>query len=161
MRANRWAGLGTAGLAVLTAGCTAAGPGTGTPSAAPAAPPCRSVVTRDALPAWARAGFSDDGAGVPHVFSERGDLIAVLFRYPPAASDDPAEGTKILWVSRLPGEPGRPLRIEATRAGTATTLIREVPGGPGPSSVQLPAAGCWQLVLSWSGHRDRMALDFG
>lgn len=151
---------------LLLVGCTAdraAETASSTVSpAGPAAPetPCQSVVTRDALPTWARAGFSGDGSGTPHVISERGDLIAVLFNYPPVSSANPDEGTKILWKSRLPQEPMQPLRIEATLAGTTTTLIREVPEGPGPSSIQLPTPGCWQLVLSWSGHQDRMTLRF-
>src|ERR1700730_4236268 len=48
--------------------------------------PCASRVLTDALPHWARGGFTGTGAGVPHVFSEHGDLIAVLFGYPPLAS---------------------------------------------------------------------------
>ncbi len=146
-------------------GCTtdtAASPADSAAAASPepASTLCRSVVTRDALPTWARGGFNNDGSGTPHVISEHGDLIAVLFEYPPVSSNNPEEGTKILWVSRLPQEPMQPLRIEATLAGTTTTLMRQVPGGPGPSYVQLPTAGCWRLVLSWSGHQDRMALQF-
>ena len=33
-------------------------------------------------------------------------------------------------------------------------MIRVVPGGPGPSFLNLPAEGCWRLSLSWSGRRD-------
>lgn len=157
----RWAARAAAGLVLVTAGCTSGSATAATaPTASPASGPCRSEVTRDALPPWARAGFSDDGSGVPHVFSEHGDLLAVLFRYPPASSADPQDGTKILWVSRLPQEPMQPLVIEATLDGTTTPLTREVPGGPGPSTIQLPAAGCWRLDLSWSGHQDRMMLRF-
>jgi hypothetical protein len=94
------------------------------------------------------------------VFSEHGDLIAVLFNYPPVSATEPGQGTKILWKSRLPQEPMQPLRIEATLDGSTTTLIREIPGGAGPSLVQLPTAGCWRLALSWSGHQDRMTLQF-
>ncbi|MGC1212933.1 MAG: hypothetical protein WA890_16900 [Micromonospora sp.] len=157
---------------LLIAGCTAdKGADTATPTASmegagaaaspvPESTPCRSTVTRDALPTWARGGFKNDGSGTPHVLSERGDLIAVLFEYPPVSRSDPQEGTKILWKSRLPQEPMQPLRIEATLAGTTTPVVREVPQGPGPSYVQLPRPGCWRLVLSWSGHQDRMTLQF-
>jgi hypothetical protein len=161
MRGMGWAALTAASLLLVTAGCTSDSTSAATaPTASPTPAPCRSAVTRDALPVWARAGFSDDGSGVPHVFSEHGDLLAVLFEYPPAASTDPQDGTKILWVSRLPQEPMQPLVIEATLTGTTTILTREVPGGPGPSSIQLPTAGCWRLALSWSGHQDRMMLQF-
>jgi hypothetical protein len=117
-------------------------------------------VTRDALPVWARAGFTGDGSDYPHVFSEHGDLIAVLFAYPPRSTQDPQTGTKILWISRLPQQPQQPLRIEATLDGTTTPVLRQLPGGAGPSSVQLPQPGCWRLRLIWSGHEDRMTLQF-
>jgi hypothetical protein len=168
MRRIGWAALAAASLVLTTAGCTSGSTAATAPTASPApAPtasptpaPCRSDVTRDALPVWARAGFSGDGSGVPHVFGEHGDLLAVLFEYPPASSADPQDGTKILWVSRLPQEPMQPLVVEATLAGTTTTVTREVPGGPGPSSMQLPGPGCWRLALSWSGHQDHMNLQF-
>jgi hypothetical protein len=35
-----------------------------------------------------------------------------------------------------------------------------VPGGPGPSIINLPAPGCWTLHLSWSGHRDELKLRY-
>jgi hypothetical protein len=161
MRGTGWAAITATILVLVTAGCTSDSTTAATaPTASPTPGPCRSEVTRDALPVWARAGFSDDGSGVPHVFSEHSDLLAVLFKYPPASSADPQDGTKILWVSRLPQEPMQPLVIEATLEGATTTLTREVPGGPGPSSIQLPTAGCWRLALSWSGHQDRMMLQF-
>jgi hypothetical protein len=95
------------------------------------------------------------------VFSEHGDLIAVLFNYPPVASTDPNVANKILWVSHLQQQPMRPLRIEAALDGTKTSVIREIAGGAGPSMVNLPKAGCWHLLLSWSGHTDGMTLKFG
>ncbi|WP_218004489.1 hypothetical protein [Microtetraspora niveoalba] len=147
--------LGT--LVFLAAGCSASGPAEHAPASAGA---CVSTVTRDALPTWARAGFSHDGSGVPHVFSEHGDIIAVLFNYPPVASADPDVTNKILWVSRLPQQPMRPLTIEAVLHGTTTSVVREIAGGAGPSSVNLPEAGCWHLTLSWSGHNDAITLSF-
>lgn len=158
-------------LIVLTAGCSAGG---STPSrpASPARPTspangrppaaaCASAVTRDALPGWARTGFHGDGSGVPHVFGEHREIVAVLFNYPPVASADPDEGNKILWVSRLPQRPMRPLTIKAELAGTTTAVTREVAAGPGPSMINLPRAGCWRLALAWSGHTDAMTLAFG
>ena len=146
-------------LVVLAAGCSASGP---VPRAEDARPSgaCVSAVTRDALPTWARSGFSDDGSGVPHVFSERGDIIAVLFSHPLTASTDPEVTNKILWVSRVPQQPMRPLTIEAVLDGTTTSVAREIDGGPGPSSVNLPTAGCWRLTLNWSGHSDAITLRF-
>ena len=42
-----------------------------------------------------------------------------------------------------------PLRIEAVLDGNGRTAHREVAGGPGPSIVDLPEAGCWHLTLDW------------
>jgi hypothetical protein len=121
---------------------------------------CLMSAVNAALPGWARTGFRGDGAGVPHVLSEHSGLVAVLFDYPPVASADPDVGNKILWVSRLSQQPMRPLRIEAALNGTKISVIREIPGGAGPSMVNLPKAGCWHLALSWSGHTDVMTLKF-
>ncbi|MEV7801894.1 hypothetical protein AB0O28_02970 [Microbispora sp. NPDC088329] len=153
-------GLYALGALVVTAGCSAGGQAPEHRDARRPSGSCVSTVSRDALPTWARAGFSDDGSGVPHVFGERGDILAVLFEYPPKASSDPDDGTKILWVSRLPQQPMRPLTIEARLDGTATSVTREITGGAGPSSVDLPKAGCWRLTLNWSGHTDAMTLTF-
>jgi hypothetical protein len=35
----------------------------------------------------------------------------------------------------------------ATSVGTP--VARRVPGGPGPSIIDLPAAGCWRFTLTW------------
>jgi hypothetical protein len=36
-----------------------------------------------------------------------------------------------------------------------------VPTGPGPSTIDLPEAGCWRLTLSWSGRKDSVDLAYG
>lgn len=154
----------SAALVMLASGCSADGsadgPAVGAQDAGRPSGTCVSDVTRDALPTWARAGFTGDGSGVPHVFGERGDIVAVLFEYPPVASRDPDVANKILWISRLPQQPMKPLTIEAVLDGTTTSVAREIAGGPGPSSVNLPEAGCWHLTLRWSGHTDTMKLVF-
>jgi hypothetical protein len=158
---------GRAGLALvlLASGCTAGRPASA-PSPAPAAAPpsasaaCKPQISTAALPAWARAGFSDDGSGIPHVMSRGGDILGVLFgrelNAPPAAD----RNNKILWVARVTGRPGEPLEITAVRDGTSEPVRRTVAGGPGPSIVDLPAAGCWRLTLTWSGHTDTMDLIY-
>jgi hypothetical protein len=40
------------------------------------------------------------------------------------------------------------------------TATRSVPGGPGPSIINLPAPGCWTLHLTWSGHTDELKLRY-
>jgi len=122
---------------------------------------CRSAVSGDVLPSWARAGFSDPQPRVTHVVGEQGRIAAILFggelHSPPSADVN----NKILWVSRTGAE--GPLRIRATLAGTGARVDREVADGPGPSYVDLPAAGCWQVELQWGSapdQRDSMALVY-
>jgi hypothetical protein len=122
---------------------------------------CRSAVSEDVLPSWARAGFSEPRPRVTHVVGEQGRIAAILFggelHSPPSADVN----NKILWVSRTGAE--GPLQIRATLAGTGERADREVADGPGPSYVDLPAAGCWQLELQWGSapdQRDMMALVY-
>jgi hypothetical protein len=98
---------------------------------------------------------------MPHVMGAQGKIVAILWaphdalHAPPLAN----QANKILWVSRLDVQPG-PLTIQATLNGTDRTATRVLPDGPGPSYVDLPAAGCWTLNLSWSGHRDQVELRY-
>ncbi|MEV4349904.1 hypothetical protein AB0J83_36060 [Actinoplanes sp. NPDC049596] len=135
-------------LLLLLAGCTAPAP----PRA------CGSPVRTDALPEWARAGFSGDGSGTPHVFGERGEILAVLFGAPLRSPPAEDRSNKILWVPRAPIEPGSDLTIVATLAGADVRAEEKV--APGPSLVDLPRAGCWHLTLAWSGRTDTMDLIY-
>ena len=151
-------------LAVLVSGCTAAGPARPAPApqasvALPAAS-CGSPVLTGPLPEWARGGFSFDGAGVPHVAGRRGDIMAILFGGTLSAPPAPDRNNKILWVSRPEVVLGDPLVIVARRDGAAGEVRREVAGGPGPSTVDLPEPGCWRLTLTWSGHSDTLDLTY-
>ena len=99
---------------------------------------------------------------MPYVMSDRGDIVAILW-----ADHDPLHApplgnvnNKILWVSRVNQGPLAPLRIRATLNGTTQTVTRQVAGGPGPSIIDLPAAGCWSVNLSWSGHHDHLTLRY-
>ncbi|MGR6319504.1 hypothetical protein Q2K19_28385 [Micromonospora soli] len=152
---------------VLLAGCT-----TGSrPAAAPAGPPgaaaatgCAARVETGALPDWARAGFSGD-ARMPHVLGAHGDIVAALFAHPLAVERADGSNNKILWVARpVATSPATTapatLEITATLDGTDTRVTREVAGGPGPSIIDLPRAGCWHLVLRWSGRTDTMDLVY-
>jgi hypothetical protein len=99
---------------------------------------------------------------MPYVMGARGDIVAVLWAdrdalHAPSLAN---RGNKILWVSRLGQQPAEPLRILATLNGTGRTVAREVIGGPGPSTIDLPAAGCWSFDLSWSGHHDHLELRY-
>ncbi|MEU5908803.1 hypothetical protein ABZ780_31100 [Micromonospora sp. NPDC047467] len=146
--------------AVLLAGCTSGQPATpdGVPATGTSAG-CGSRVETGALPDWADAGFSGD-ARVPHVFGAKGDIVAVLFGHPLTQVRSDGSSNKILWVSRPAPTSSDTLAITATLDGTDTRVAREVAGGPGPSIIDLPQAGCWHLELRWAGHTDTMALVY-
>jgi hypothetical protein len=88
-----------------------------------------------------------------HATSDHRRIVAILFGR--VLSAPPAEdvNNKILWVARTRG--ADPLRIEAVLDRTGRTVHREVTGGPGPSIVDLPEAGCWHLTLDWGPAPDR------
>jgi hypothetical protein len=114
------------------------------------------------LPVWARAGFSPPDQAMPHVMGEAGNIVAILWATRDALHSPPlpARGNKILWVSRIPFVAPDPLIIRATLTGSTRTATVSVPGGPGPSTIDLPAPGCWTLRLSWSGHTDELRLRY-
>ncbi|MGI5520648.1 hypothetical protein ACQEUX_06800 [Micromonospora sp. CA-259024] len=165
-----WGRLVLASSVVVLAGCTTTtSGGSATPdgagaTTASAATGCDSRVETDSLPDWADAGFSGD-ARVPHVFGAKGDIVAVLFAHPLRQDRKDGSNNKILWVARAattspdPASPAT-LVITATLDGTDTRVTREVAGGPGPSIIDMPQAGCWRLDLRWSGHTDTMDLVY-
>jgi hypothetical protein len=147
-----------ASSAVSSAASSAVSPAAS--SAVSSAAKCGSPVLTDALPKWALGGFNYDGSGTPHVLSKAGNLVAVLFGSPLNAPPSDDHSNKILWVSKLPAIMGDTLRITANLAGTTSVAEREVTGGPGPSIVDLPQAGCWHLTLTWAGQTDSLDLTY-
>ena len=132
--------------------------GTPTPVAGPTS--CRPAETGP-LPEWARGGFTGDGSGMPFVRSDGGRMVAILFNHPLTAP--PAEGTgnKILWVARADGYAADGFWFEARLEGTDRRLRVDVAPAPGPSGVDLPAAGCWRLVLHWgTSYTDTISLAY-
>ncbi|MFG2008470.1 hypothetical protein ACGFNF_05285 [Micromonospora sp. NPDC048868] len=125
---------------------------------------CGSRVETGPLPDWADAGFSGS-TRMPHVLGARGEIVAVLFGHPLSRSRKHGTNNKILWVARPAATPPAAttpdaLRITATLDGAGTRVTREVAGGPGPSIVDLPRAGCWHLELRWSGRTDVLDLVY-
>jgi hypothetical protein len=101
---------------------------------------------------------------MPYRLGRAGRIAAILWADPlrsPAAQD---HNNKILWVSHAPPTPGSDLRISAQRMAGSTPLgrpvARSVMGGPGPSIINLPAAGCWRLTLRWSHTTDVLDLRY-
>jgi hypothetical protein len=127
-----------------------------TTSAAPVG--CAAEVAPAVLPGWARSGFSDPAPTVPYVLGDGGHIAAILFG-PLTSPPEPDRSNKILWVAREPAPPG-PLLIVARRSPDDPPVVREVPGGPGPSGVDLPAPGCWTLDLRWGDRTDTVRLNY-
>lgn len=117
---------------------------------------CAGNVSTAELPSWARGGFTAAGLHIPHVVGEHGQIIGVLFvtlrvHQPTGAKN------KILWVAKAGYGP---LHIRAQLEGTSRTVTRQLPDGPGPSYVNMPAPGCWQMHLTWSGYHDTIAFRY-
>jgi hypothetical protein len=169
--------------ALLVAGCTgsshssarpepsAARPGAAQPGAAQpgagqaglaASDGCAGQPLVSPLPVWAQAGFSPPDRAMPHVTGEAGDIVAILWADRDALHSPPLQDSrnKILWVSRIPFVAPNPLVITATLADSTRTVTVSVPGGPGPSTIDVPAPGCWTFHLSWSGHTDELKLRY-
>lgn len=119
---------------------------------------CEGNVSTAELPNWARAGFTGRAAlHWPHVVSDHGQIIGALFGelrvHQPAGTHN-----KILWIAKVGYGP---LHIRAQLEGTSRTVTRDLPGlAPGPSYVNMPAAGCWQMQLTWSGYHDTIAFRY-
>ncbi len=114
------------------------------------------------LPVWAQAGFSPPDQAMPHVMGAAGNIVAILWADRDALHSPslPDRTNKILWVSRIPFTAPDPLVITATLAGSTRTVTASVPGGPGPSIIDVPAPGCWIFHLRWSGHTDELKLRY-
>jgi hypothetical protein len=131
-----------------------------------AAGACASAVAYGSLPIWARSGFQPPSVAMPYVLGARGDIVAVLWaRHDPLVTPTPPDrANKILWVSKLPFSAGSSLQITTRQliGGTAVGPVqrRSVAGGPGPSTIDMPTAGCWQFTLRWSGHTDTVDLPY-
>jgi hypothetical protein len=63
------------------------------------------------------------------------------------------------WLARDPAPPG-PLTISAQRGPDEAPVVREVPGGAGPSTLDLPEPGCWTLQLRWADGTDTLRLAY-
>ena len=145
-------------VSVTLAGCSTVSP---TPPPVPSTPAaafaCSDPVVGP-LPEWARTGFTPPDQDVAHIASVRGHVVAVPFGWPLRDKQPEGRANKVLWVADL--STGGPLVIQARREADTETVRREVAGGPGPSTIDLPGEGCWQLDLSWPGGTDRIYLRY-
>jgi hypothetical protein len=133
-------------------------------SKAAAARVCQPDLRRGVLPEWARGGFSDPAPRMPHVLGRSREIVAIIWGDPLFSPPLERRNNKILWVSRAPVTTSSDLRIRAQRMegrrNVDRPVRRVVKGGPGPSIVDLPGAGCWRLTLRWSGRQDTVDLRY-
>ncbi len=122
---------------------------------------CRVDYPPKPLPQWARTGFTPPDQPVSYVLGDRGDLAAIVWatHHPLVAPQSVRKNNKILWVARI-GVAEGPLQIRATLASTGQTVTRTLPAAPGPSTIDLPAAGCWSFDLKWGSHQDHLVLGY-
>jgi hypothetical protein len=154
-------GSGGVQALILLGGLALAGCSTGTPTPPPSRPPAVfacSEPTTSALPEWARSGFSPPDQPVSQLLAEGGHIVAVPFGWPLRSKQPEGRSNKVLWIADL--STSGPLVIEARRESDTDVVRREVPNGPGPSIINLPGQGCWQLDLSWPGGTDRIYLRY-
>jgi hypothetical protein len=125
---------------------------------------CPAHVGPRLLPVWARAGFSDPRPHIPYVLGAKRSIVAILFATPLTSPPSKDHNNKILWVPRVAAAAPSDLRISAQRfvggRPVGHAIARRVQGGPGPSSVDLPAAGCYRFELRWSGRSDTLWLAY-
>jgi hypothetical protein len=152
-------------IGVLAAAAVPSGAGLAGAAGSKRAPQaCHSAMRHGVLPVSARTGFSSPRPRMPHVLGARGDITAIVFGYPLFAPPAQTRTNKILWVAREHSQPLGDLRIHAQRmrgaTGVGRPVVRVVPGGPGPSIINLPTRGCWRLTLDWAGRHDTLDLDY-
>jgi hypothetical protein len=149
-------GLAAAGLRDDPAPLPAAGP----PPAAVTCAPLRPAV----LPEWARTGFSEAEPRMPFATTDSGRMVAIVFAAPLTAPPRPDVANKVLWVLRdmpyqAPGGSGT-FYADARLAGSDRTARVAIGSAPGPSYVDLPVAGCWELTLHWGTYTDTVRLAY-
>jgi hypothetical protein len=100
---------------------------------------------------------------MPYEVGRSGEIAAIVFGFPLLAPPSTVRSNKILWVSRQVTTADR-LDISAQQMDGVTPvgdpLKQSVAGGPGPSIVDQPAAGCWRFTLSWADRTDSLDLAY-
>ena len=65
---------------------------------------------------------------------------------------------KILWVAK--NSAAGDMVISASLNGQDLRVQRRVEGGPGPSIINVPKAGCWTFSLTWPDNQDVVAVRY-
>jgi len=126
--------------------------------------PCAPEVRLDVLPEWAREGFNEAEPSALQAVGRSGEILAILFGgtlYSPPSDE---VSNKILWVAKDGTTGPEGLVISAQRMDGTDPLgdpvERIVEGGPGPSTIDLPEAGCWRMSLAWAAEMDSLDLEY-
>ncbi|HEY5013002.1 MAG TPA: DUF4232 domain-containing protein, partial [Acidimicrobiia bacterium] len=170
MRVQRRVMSGAAAVAIVAVGSLAianlTSRGNGNGPAAPittAGSSCPAPSTAADYPAWAASAHPP--VSVPHLVSRDRNVVAVVFADPMRSGSPTDRSNKILWIVRLP-RGGTPLEITATLPRSdahpvhVTFPADSAPGEIYPSTVNVPAPGCWHFALSWNGHRSAVDLAY-
>jgi hypothetical protein len=152
-------------LSLLGAVALAAGVTAGTAGATTTSPvACSPAVSNGVLPPWARGGFSEAKPRIAHITGKAGTIMAILFAQPLESPPAKTHNNKILWVANVDTQKITDLTIHAQRMvgrqNVGSRVLRVVHGGPGPSIIDLPAAGCWRFGLRWAGHTDTLDVRY-
>ena len=159
MSHNRWL-VGAVAVVVLTGGLLARS----SQASDAAQAPCRAQVHHDVLPVWMRGGFSGPNPRVPYALGSKGAIGAVIFGWPLKSPPLANRNNKILWVPRRYAKTIAPfwvrLQLMDGSQSIGAPIRKIIPTGPGPSIIDVPAAGCWRLTFTWSGRRDTLDLNY-
>ena len=127
------------------------------------------MVYRGAVPAWlvAAGGGSGSSSGaptyLPYVIADPPIAGGYLFVFP--LQSGARAPNKILWAVGVPRD-GSALVISAHPLTASRPVMTETlpddsyPGEIYPDGLAVPAPGCWQLTLTWSGHRALVDLAY-
>ena len=127
------------------------------PEPAPSAPV--SVPTADAAPTRAEPVSLPCGKGAASiVVGARKKIEGLVAGRPLTSPRSRVRNNKILWVARPAGRGD--LQISASLNGTDLQVLRHVEGGPGPSIINVPRAGCWTFAMTWADQHDLVAVRY-
>ena len=142
-------------LTLALTSCTGSPSAQKTPGPSPPVSSSTPQPTRDATPV---ALPCNRGAQKRLVVGAEHKIEGAVFGRPLVSPPARHRHNKILWVAKQPGRDD--LIVSAALNGTDIQVQRRVEGGPGPSIINVPKAGCWTFSLSWGSNHDVVAVRY-